>query len=56
MEPKLVKIKNGWAALAERWAVFGTTEEEAKVLFHEAELKRDEIASREDPVPVESSR
>ena len=47
MEPKIVKIKNGWAALAKRWAVLGATEEEAKVLFREAELKREEIATRE---------
>lgn len=52
MEPKLLKIKVGWAAVAERWAVFGTTEDEALEKFREAERKREEIAARKPPENV----
>ena len=51
MEPKLLKVKVGWAAIAERWAVFGTSEDEAREKFREAERKREEIAARKPADP-----
>lgn len=50
MEPKLVPIKNGWAAVADYWAVFGATKEEAIEKFRAGEKLRKEIASRPDPI------
>ena len=49
MEPKFVQIINGWAAVADRWAVFGETKEEALNKFKEAERKHEEIAERQVP-------
>jgi len=48
--PKLVKIKSGWAALGNGWAVHGTTEEEAVAKFKAAEAKHQEIDAR--PLPT----
>ena len=45
-EPKFVQIISGWAAVAERWAVFGDTKEEALNKFREAERKYEEISKR----------
>ena len=45
-EPKYVQIVSGWAAVAEHWAVFGDTKEEALTKFREAERKHEEIAKR----------
>ena len=49
MEPKMVQIISGWAAAADRWAVFGETKEEALNKFKEAERKHEEIAERQTP-------
>ena len=46
MEPKLVEVKNGWAAVGDYWAVFGNTEEDAVSKFREAEQKHEEISKR----------
>ena len=45
-EPKFVQIISGWAAVADRWAVFGDTKEEALNKFREAERKHEEISKR----------
>ena len=47
MEPRMVEIRKGWAAVADYWAVFGDTEEDAMRKFREAEQKHEEIAKRE---------
>ena len=46
-EPKFVQILSGWAAVAERWAVFGDTKEEALNKFRETEHKHEEISKRQ---------
>ena len=51
MEPKLTKIKNGWAAVGDSWAVFGATQEEALKKFADAEERHKEIARRESTQP-----
>ena len=48
-EPKFVQVISGWAAVAEHWAVFGGTKEEALNKFREAERKHEEIAKRQPP-------
>ncbi len=47
MKPTFVKVVAGWAAVADRWAVFGNTEEEAAAKFVEAERRREEIEARD---------
>jgi hypothetical protein len=44
--PAIMKIKNGWAALSDRWGVHGRTQEEALQKYHEAEAKHREIDQR----------
>ncbi len=51
MEPRLVQIRGGWAAVADHWSVFGQTKEEAEAKFHEAERRHLEIAARSEPEP-----
>jgi len=55
MEPRLVKVKNGWAAVGDYWAVFGNTEEDAVSKFRKAEQKHEEIAKRQ-PSPSDHIR
>ncbi len=45
-EPRVTKIKNGWAAHGDGWAVHGTTRAEAIFLFHERKEKYREIDAR----------
>lgn len=55
MEPTLRKVKEGWAAYGDGWAVHATTEEEALAAFRKAEEKHREIAARplpSDPQPA----
>jgi hypothetical protein len=40
------RVKNGWAALGDGWAVHGKTEEEAIKHYHEAVAKHREIRAR----------
>ena len=49
MDPKLVEVKNGWAAVGDYWAVFGATKEDALRKFREAEQRHQEIAKRRPP-------
>jgi hypothetical protein len=49
MEPKLERIKGGWAARAERWAVHGETKQDAIRLFREAEQRHKVIDARPSP-------
>ena len=42
-EPNLVKIKVGWAAKGDGWAVHAATREEAIQRFHEAERLHEQI-------------
>jgi len=48
MEPKLIGIKGGWAAVSKDWAVFGETKDDAINKFRNAEVRHAEIASRDD--------
>jgi hypothetical protein len=43
----LERVREGWAAIGEGWAVFAPTEDEAKERFAEAERKHREIDARE---------
>lgn len=52
MEPKLIEVKGGWAAVADWWAVFGATKEEALEKFREAEERHKVIYSREVNAPA----
>jgi hypothetical protein len=47
-QPTVKPVKNGWHALSRdlNLAVFGATEEEARLLFREAVAKDEEIRSR----------
>jgi len=49
MEPRFVQIVNGWAAIAQHWAVFGSTKEEAATKFQEAQKRHQEIIARPEP-------
>jgi hypothetical protein len=42
----LITIKGGWAAIADDWAVFGKTEDEAVTQFNLAKSKHEEILKR----------
>ncbi len=44
--PRLVKIKGGWAAHGEGWAVHGVTKQEALRLFEEAQKRHLAMAGR----------
>ena len=46
IEPKLMKIKNGWAARADGWAVHAKTKEGAVAKFREREQFYKELANR----------
>lgn len=54
MDPRLVEVKNGWAAVGDYWAVFGDTEDVATTKFREAEQKHEEISGRQ-PLPVDDA-
>jgi hypothetical protein len=43
---RLERVKGGWAAIGDGWAVFAPTEDEAKERFAEAERKHQEIDGR----------
>lgn len=45
-QPRLMKIKSGWAAVGQGWAVHGLTEEDARREFAEAERRHAEIDKR----------
>ena len=45
-EPRLVEVKDGWAALGDGWAVFGPTPADARRLFGAAEDKHAELRAR----------
>ena len=49
MEPTIVEIKGGWAAVADWWAVFAPTKEEVIRAFAEAKERHAMIASRDLP-------
>lgn len=51
MEPKIVQIASGWAAVADHWAVFGATKDDAMAKFREAERLHQEIEARPEPKP-----
>ncbi len=42
-EPRLMEIKDGWAARGEGWAVHAPTREEAIHRFRKAELRHEKI-------------
>lgn len=44
--PVLIRIKNGWAARGEGWAVHAPTREEAIRKYEEAERRHKEIDAR----------
>lgn len=43
MEPRIERIKGGWAARAERWAVHAGTKDEVVRRFREAEERHREL-------------
>ena len=45
-EPRLTKLKSGWLARGEGWAVRAETKEDAVRLFHETEELYQEIDAR----------
>lgn len=45
-QPRLMKIKNGWAAIGDGWAVHAPTKEAALVKYKEAERHHAEIEAR----------
>ncbi len=45
-QPRLMKIKNGWAAVGDGWAVHGVTERDALEKFEQAERRHAEIHKR----------
>jgi hypothetical protein len=45
------RVREGWAAIGDGWAVFAPTEEEAKARFAEAERKHEEIDARSPMSP-----
>lgn len=51
---KLERVKGGWAAVGDGWAVFGATEDEAAERFAEAEHKHEEIDERDLPPVLEA--
>lgn len=53
-QPKLAKIKSGWAALGNGWAVHGRTQEEALERFSQAQVRHSEIAKRPLPEPSQA--
>jgi hypothetical protein len=55
IEPRIVKVTDGWAAIGYGWAVIGPTVADAIDLYREAEAWHAEIAAREVAVPSESS-
>jgi hypothetical protein len=54
IEPRLVPVKQGWAAVGDGWAVVGATRGEARKLFSAAEEKHAELRAS-DPGPSDSS-
>ena len=57
-EPRLVEIKDGWAALGEGWAVFGATPDDALERYVAADEKHAELRARpvDSPAPSPGSR
>jgi len=45
-EPRLVEIKDGWAALGDGWAVFGKTPDDARERYVAADEKHAELRAR----------
>lgn len=50
-QPRIERIKNGWAAIGNGWAVHGATQEEALEKFRQAEQRHRKIDERiqDDP-------
>jgi hypothetical protein len=46
IEPRLVPVKEGWAAVGDGWAVVGATRDEARKRFSAAEKKHAELRAR----------
>lgn len=51
---RLERVREGWAAIGDGWAVFAPTEDEAKDRFAEAERKHREIDAREASPELET--
>ena len=48
IEPRLVPVKEGWAAVGDGWAIFAPSRADAGRRFEEAQRKHREIESRAD--------
>lgn len=48
--PRIERVKGGWAAYGDGWAVTGSTPEEARERFDAALLRHREILARPDPL------
>lgn len=55
-EPRLVEIKDGWAALGEGWAVFGKTPDDVLKRYVAAAEKHAELRARTINSPDSASR
>ena len=55
IEPRLVPVKEGWAAVGDGWAVFAHSRDGAVAAFEAAARKHEELASRTTST-VEGSR
>lgn len=51
MEPRIVQIRGGVAAVGSGWAVVAETEQEARRLFEAAVMRHRAIEARPDPHP-----
>ena len=56
IEPRLVPVKEGWAAVGNGWAVFARSRDSAVAAFEMATRKHEELADRSAPVADVSSR
>lgn len=55
-EPRLLEVREGWAAVGEGWAVFAPSRQGAIEQFRFAEKRHAEIEGRPDPLEESSSR
>lgn len=54
-EPRITRIKNGWAAYADWWAVHAPTREEVIELFRERSHFYEELEARRQEAPRDNS-
>ena len=55
MTPQMQRVRGGWHAHGDDFAVFGQTEDEARLRFQEAQRRHAEILNRQQPQRVSPS-